>query len=69
MIFSNGTEWELWSREWCENCIGDHGHHVDGSNPGCPIILDMFMGNHPSSIAVQGTSVSCSKFERCSCES
>lgn len=31
--FSNGTEWDCWSSEWCERCVHE---------PDCPLITIAF---------------------------
>lgn len=36
--FSNHTEWELWSYNWCDRCRNDSPEMVDRGE-GCPIIL------------------------------
>lgn len=37
--FSNGTAWDIWSSEWCENCTRDHWERVTpGCGKGCPLI-------------------------------
>lgn len=38
MAFSNGTEWEMWSANWCERCIHDSPKLVD-QGKGCPLIM------------------------------
>ncbi len=38
MAFSNGTEWEMWSENWCERCVHDSPALVD-QGKGCPLIM------------------------------
>lgn len=38
--FSNGSEWDAWSADWCETCI----HDAAGPEDGCPIILQLLLG-------------------------
>jgi hypothetical protein len=46
--FSNGTEFEAWTRVWCEYCVHDHdiSHDPDGPGPGCELILNALMDQH-----------------------
>lgn len=39
--FSNGTEWDVWSSEWCSRCVND-------TDDNCPLILVAMMGRTPS---------------------
>lgn len=37
--FSNGTEGDAWTWEWCEYCAHDHGlHNGNGDQPMCELI-------------------------------
>lgn len=48
-VFSNGTEWDNWSANWCGTCI--HDRLGKGSkDTECPLILEMFMGDEPKQI-------------------
>jgi hypothetical protein len=37
--FSNGTEWECWSANWCDRCTREAPFRNGISNQGCPLIL------------------------------
>jgi hypothetical protein len=39
--FSNGTEWEIWSYNWCENCRNDRDED-------CPLIAVGLFGEKPA---------------------
>lgn len=45
--FSNSTDWEIWSYNWCERCRNDSPALVD-KGEGCPLILVALMGKRPS---------------------
>lgn len=45
-VFSNGTEWEIWSYNWCHNCTKDSEELVD-QGKGCPHILTALIGEKP----------------------
>lgn len=38
--FSNGTEWEMWSANWCQRCKNDKTGE-------CPIIMTALLGMTP----------------------
>lgn len=38
--FSNGTEWDCWSSDWCNQCV----HDQDIDSGGCPIVLLAMQG-------------------------
>lgn len=42
--FSNSTEWECWSYNWCERCLRDAPFRNMGKGSGCPIILVAMLG-------------------------
>lgn len=44
--FSNGSQWAIWSYNWCERCTNDSPELVD-KGEGCPLILLAFMGRRP----------------------
>lgn len=45
--FSNGTEWECWSENWCHQCRNDSlGTGNEGDD--CPLILVALMQRTPS---------------------
>lgn len=37
-VFSNGSQWEIWSYNWCGRCAKDSEELVDAGE-GCPHIL------------------------------
>ena len=37
--FSNGTEWECWSANWCDRCTREAPFRNGISSQGCPLIL------------------------------
>jgi hypothetical protein len=39
MAFSNGTEWECWSYNWCGRCLRDAPFRNMGKGSGCPLVL------------------------------
>lgn len=43
--FSNGTEWEIWSYNWCDRCLVDAPFRNGISNMGCPLILTAMLGD------------------------
>lgn len=46
--FSNNTDWEIWSYNWCENdCVHDDAYQRDQTNEGCPIVLAALLGRTP----------------------
>lgn len=45
--FSNHTEWEVWSYNWCERCLNDSPELVD-KGKGCPLIMVALMRRTPS---------------------
>lgn len=46
--FSNGTEWEIWSYNWCERCTNDSPEMVDRGD-GCSLIaVAMFEQKTPA---------------------
>jgi hypothetical protein len=45
--FSNGTEWECWSANWCDRCIHDKPARQGDEGNGCPLILIGFCGRTP----------------------
>lgn len=47
-VFANGAEWDNWSANWCGTCI--HDSMSGKTENDCPLILDMFMGEHPKQI-------------------
>lgn len=51
MVFSNATEWDIWSANWCQRCIMD-------KDEDCPIVLELFLGNHPPQITKNGPGLS-----------
>lgn len=54
--FSNGTEWDMWSSQWCNRCIHD-------INEDCPLILIGFMGRTPVEWKRHSTGpLSCERF-------
>jgi hypothetical protein len=63
-LFSNGSEWENWSANWCGRCIRDRlsGQTEDE----CPLILDVMLGETPEEFyknsARDYTSVLCTRF-------
>jgi hypothetical protein len=44
--FSNGTEGEAWTENWCERCVHDSPELVDRGE-GCPLIMVALMGRTP----------------------
>lgn len=48
-VFANGYEWENWSANWCRKCIHDTAD-FDQPDEGCPIILQMMLGETPREI-------------------
>jgi hypothetical protein len=76
---SNGTEGDIWTGAWCNQCVGDHGMHPPRQPPGagCPIFLDMLMGEPNDALTTYDqrdlgdvvASVHCSAFRPCAgCE-
>lgn len=45
--FSNHTDWEIWSYNWCERCRNDSPALID-QGKGCPLILVALMGKRPT---------------------
>lgn len=46
--FSNGTDWEIWSYNWCENnCVHDAAYQRGETNEGCPLALVAMCGRTP----------------------
>lgn len=45
-MFSNGAEWDDWNAAWCETCA----HDINGPEDGCPIILQLMMGEQPNEV-------------------
>lgn len=45
--FSNGTEWEIWSANWCERCAHDKPARRGKPENGCPLILAVMLGKTP----------------------
>lgn len=52
-LFSNGTEWEAWSANWCARCLVDKPAREGRYEDGCPLILDVLMGEEPAEFIVQ----------------
>lgn len=42
--FSNGTEWECWSANWCDRCLRDAPFRNGISSQGCPLLLVAMTG-------------------------
>jgi hypothetical protein len=42
--FSNGTEWECWSANWCDRCLRDAPFRNGISSQGCALILLAMVG-------------------------
>lgn len=60
-MFSNSTEWEIWSHNWCRKCVND-------VNEDCPIILDLMLNGTSNKVYRIGTngylnSIVCDDFE------
>ena len=45
--FSNGTEWEIWSYNWCHRCMVDAPFRNGIAKTGCPLILIAMLGRTP----------------------
>lgn len=63
--FSNSTEWEVWSYNWCEECT-KHSPELWDQGVGCPLIIIALNGRTPLEWAPDpdGGSFVCSEFER-----
>ena len=47
--FSNSTEWEMWSANWCDVCKVDEAARDRGQyDKGCPLILQALSGFIPA---------------------
>lgn len=46
--FSNGTEGECWTSNWCGRCIHDKPARQGRDGDGCPLILISLCGKTPS---------------------
>lgn len=64
--FSNGTEWDCWSANWCNRCV--HDQNIDEG--GCILILQALLDHgtpeewvpdQPNSL---GNQYICTKFQR-----
>ena len=44
LAFSNGTEWEIWSHNWCANCVHDEPARRGNFENGCEIVAVALMG-------------------------
>lgn len=42
--FSNATEGDAWTANWCDKC----GHDAEGPDNGCPILLVGLLGKTPA---------------------
>ena len=38
LAFSNGTEFAIWSDQWCNRCVKDEAARHDDFENGCPIL-------------------------------
>ncbi len=74
MIFTlNTTEMLDWQECWCFRCARDHQYsHVEENGDGCPLVLDMLIGNDARQWVPHGAdwhtipaSVECSAFVPC----
>jgi hypothetical protein len=46
--FSNGTDWEIWSYNNCENgCVHDAAYQRGETNEGCPLVLVAMLDRTP----------------------
>ena len=52
--FSNGTEWEIWSANWCDVCkVDEPAREREDFENGCPLILDILTGSVPAEFMEQ----------------
>jgi hypothetical protein len=61
-MFSNSTEWDIWSWRWCRLCVND----VDGE---CPIVTNLLMHRKDDNVVSNGPRLSdivCNGFVRLS---
>jgi hypothetical protein len=50
-MFSNSTEWEIWSYNWCRTCLNDE-------NEDCDIILNLMVNGKDARIRRDGPNLS-----------
>jgi len=46
--FSNGTEGEVWTANWCYRCLRDAPFRNMGKGSGCPLVLVSLMSRTPA---------------------
>lgn len=46
--FSNGTQGEMWTSNWCDTCIHDKGARDGTNDQGCSLLLIGLMGRTPT---------------------
>jgi hypothetical protein len=52
--FSNGTEWEMWSANWCDRCeVDEPAREREEFDKGCPLILQIMTGETPAEFFAQ----------------
>lgn len=69
--FSNGTEHEMWSANWCDRCTHDHDWHANERGCGCDVVLAMLRGDDSPFIENTGdlpaSHLRCLLFSACPC--
>lgn len=45
--FSNGSSFEIWSYNWCDDCKVDAPYRRDEVDEGCPLLFVLLMGKTP----------------------
>lgn len=58
-MFSNSTEWEIWSYNWCRKCLNDE-------NEDCEIILNLMISGEDSRVVANGPGlhqISCAGYD------
>lgn len=64
MVFSNGTEGEIWQSNWCDRCVHRWKEMDDGP---CEEFTSAYFGEMPDILAFSETAplgIVCRKFER-----